>query len=314
MHPNTKLTFYTRGRMMQEYLQGAPVKGLTQRYGISRTAFYRWRKRFLTKGEKGLQDRSSRPHRVRYRLTPTQADQVVELRLSRRLGPLRLMPLMGVPATTLYRCLRRHGLGRLPRPLRPVVIRYEAKAPGELLHLDVFHLFALKGQKPAYQFTVVDDFTRMAYALIAPHRTTQAALEAVEKAQASFGFPTKRVLTDNDTIGVTFAWTFRPRWRGAPPGGVTRFTRTLQAWGIRHSVTRIGRPQTNGKVERFHRTIQEELYRVHALFVSEAEREASLAGYLALYNAQRHHTALGGITPVQRRDAYLKTHEVSTTS
>ncbi len=311
MHPNTRLTSYTRGRMMQEYVRGAPAKGLAQRYGISRTTFYRWRKRFLTEGERGLQNRSCRPHSVRYRLTSAQADRVVGLRLSSRLGPLRLMPLLGVPPTTLYRCLRRRGLGRLPRPPRPAVVRYEAEAPGKLVHLDVLHLFALKGQKQAYQFTLVDDHTRMAYACISPRRTTAAALEAVEQAQASFGFPFRRVLTDND---VTFAWTSRPRWRGGPPGGVTRFTRTLQAWGIRHSVTRIGRPQTNGKVERFHRTIREELYRVHTLFTSEAERQAALTHYLAFYNTQRFHTALGGITPRQRRDAYLKTHGVLTTS
>lgn len=311
MHPNTKLTPYTRGRMMEEHLHGAPVQEVARRYGISRTTFYRWRRRFLEEGSGGLNDRSSRPHKVRYRLTPVQVAQLVETRLRMRLGPLRLMPQLGVPAATLYRCLRRHGLGRLSKPPRPPVVRYEAKEPGRLVHLDVLHLFALKGQKPAYQFTLVDDYTRMAYACLSPRRTTAAALKAVEQAQASFGFPFRRILTDND---VTFAWTFRPRWKGNPPGGVTRFTRTLQNLGIRHSVTRIGRPQTNGKVERFHRTIREELYRAHPLFTSEDEREEALAQYLAFYNAHRHHTALGGITPIQRRDAFLKTHGVSTTS
>jgi len=156
MHSNTRLTSYTRGRMMQEYVGGTSVQGLAQRYGISRTTFYRWRKRFLAEGERGLQDRSCRPHRVRYRLTSAQVDRVVELRLSSRLGPLRLMPLLSVPPTTLYRCLRRRGLGRLPKPPRPAVVRYEAGAPGQLVHLDVLHLFAVKGQKQAHQFTLVD--------------------------------------------------------------------------------------------------------------------------------------------------------------
>lgn len=307
MHPNTRLTSYTRGRMMQEYVQGAPVKGLAPGYGISRTTFYRWRKRFFAEGERGLQNRSCRPKRVRYRLTPTEADRVVELRLSRRLGPLRLMPLLGVPPTTIYRCLRRHGMGRLPKPPRPPVVRYESKAPGELIHLDVLHLFALKGEKPAYQFTLVEGDTRMAYACIFPRRTTDAALEAVKQAQASFGFSFRRILTDND---VTFAWTLPPRWRGAPPGGITRFTRTLQSWGIRHSVARIRRPQTNGKVERFHRTIQEELYRPYGLFSHEVERKAALRSYLFHYNNHRYHTALAGLTPLQSRDSYLQAHGV----
>ena len=189
MHRNTKLTPYTRERMVMEHNRGEKVKVLVGRYGISRTAFYRCRKRFLLEGREGLKDRTSRPHRVRYKLIPSQVDELVELRLSKGLGPLRLAPLVEAPASTIYRCLRRRGLGRLPRPLRPAVVRYEAKAPGELIHLDVLHLFALKGQKPVYQFTVVDDYTRLAYAVIAPRRTTQAALEAVEKAQLFFQFP-----------------------------------------------------------------------------------------------------------------------------
>lgn len=310
MHPNTRLTPYSRCKMLKEYKAGVLVSVLTQQYGISRATFYRWRKRFLGEGEHGLINRSSRPHRIRCRLTNSQAEEVVHLRLTRRWGPLRLAPLVRIPPTTIYRCLRGRGLGRLPLPARPAVVRYEAKAPGELVHLDVLHLFALKGQKPVYQFTVVDDYTRWAYALITPHRTTQAALEAMDKAHISFGFPIKRVLTDND---VTFAWTFRPNWKG-PQGGTPRFTKTLQSWGIHHSLTRIRRPQTNGKVERFHRTIREELYRTHPLFQSEEERVTALVQYLGYYNTQRFHTDIGGITPIQRRDLYSQSLKVSTTS
>lgn len=233
----------------------------------------------------------------------------MELR-SKRLGPLRLAPFVGAPSTTIYRHLCRHGMGRLAKPTRPPVIRYEADAPGDLIHLDVLHLFALRGQKPAYQFTVVDDHSRMAFALIAPRRTTQAALETLVRAREYFGFPIKRVLTDND---VTFAWTPRLGWKG-PAGGRGRFSNTLQELGIKHSRTRIGRPQTNGKVERFHRTIKEELYRVHELFSSEEERRAELVGYLDFYNNHRPHTAIKGLTPVQRRGAFLNNHEMSTTS
>ncbi|MEK7282144.1 MAG: IS481 family transposase [Chloroflexota bacterium] len=270
MHPNTKLASYTRERMVKEHCEGEPVSILSRRYGISRTIFYRWWKRYLSQGKEGLENRTSRPHKVRYRLTEREVDQLVEWRLEKRLGPARLAPMLSAPSSTIYRCLLRHGMGRLPRPPRPIVVRYEAKAPGELIHLDVLHLFALKGQKPVYQFTVVDDYTRLAYALIVPRRTTAAALEAVKEAQISFGFPIKRVLTDND---VTFAWTFRPNWRNPQnAGGMTRFTATLKAWGIRHSLTRIRRPQTNGKVERFHRTIREELYRSATLSTSARRR------------------------------------------
>lgn len=287
--------------MIWEHLQGVPVVAVARTYGISRTTFYRWRRRFLAQGEAGLENCTSRPHHIHYGLTQQQVDRVICLRQEKRWGPARLAPAVRAPSATVYRCLRRLGMRRLPRPPRPPVIRYEASAPGELGHLDVLHLFALKGRKPVYQFTLVDDHTRMAYALIAPRRTTQAALDTVRLAQMAFGFPFQRILTDND---VTFAWTPRPGWKWSPPQGVARFTRTLQAWGIRHSVTRLRSPQTNGKVERFHRTIQEEVYRAHALFTSEEERDKALVSYLSFYNYHRPHTALAGLTPVQRRDLY----------
>lgn len=299
-----------RESMLRAQCGGMPVREVAHVFGISRTTFYRWRRRFLREGRDGLLNRSSRPHRIRYRLTPEQSAALQRLRQEKRWGPARLAPQMGVPVSTVYRCLRRAGLHRLPRDPRPPVLRYEAMAPGDLLHLDVLHLFALKGKRPVCQFTVVDDHTRLAYALIAPRRTTDAALLALRRARETFGFPFRRVLTDND---VTFAWTPRPRWRGVPPGGVTRFTRTLRFWGIRHSVTRLRRPQTNGKVERFHRTIREELYRPHPLFTTEEERQQALAFYLAYYNTERTHTALGGLTPLQRRDQFF-TRGVSTTS
>lgn len=311
MHPNTRLTPHSRGKMFRDYKAGVPVSCLTQQHGISRATFYRWRKRLKEEGEHGLINRSSRPHRIGRRLTDGQAEEVIHQRVTRRWGPARLAPLVHLPPTTIYRCLQGRGLGRLPRPPRPVIVRYEVQAPGELVHLDVLHLFALKGQKPAYEFTLVDDYTRMAYACITQRRTTDGALDAVQRAIASFGFPIKRILTDND---VTFAWTPRPGFRGGPKEGKARFTETLKTRGIRHSLTRIRRPQTNGKVERFHRTIQEELYRAHPLFQSEQERMVALTDYLTYYNTQRYHMALRGLTPIQRRDLYSFAPKVSTTS
>ena len=302
MHANTRLTPYSRQWLMEQFQQGVPAKTLTVQHHISGTTFYRWWRRFRLLGAAGLGNRSSRPHRIAYRCTTEQVDRLLHLRQTTRHGPARLAPVLGISRSTAYRCLRRQGLHRLPLPPRPPVVRYESQKPGELVHLDVLYLFALKGQRPAYQFTLVDGYTRMAYACIASRRTTDAALAALQAAQQAFGFPFQRVLTDND---LTFAWTPRTGLR-APVGG-TRFTRTLQAAGIRHSLTRIRRPQTNGKVERFHRTIQEELYRPHALFTSEEERRAALTAYLIYYNTQRAHTALAGLTPRQRRDAYVST-------
>ncbi len=302
MHANTRLTTYSRQWLMEQFQEGVPVKTLAVQHHISRTTFYRWWRRFRLLGAAGLSNRSSRPHRIAYRCTTEQVDRLLHLRQTTRHGPARLAPVLGISRSTAYRCLRRQGLHRLPMPPRPPVIRYESQQPGELVHLDVLHLFALKGQRPAYQFTFVDGYSRMAYACIASRHTTDVALAAVQAAQQAFGFPIQRLLTDND---ATFAWTPRSHW--APRSGTARFTSTIEATGIRHSLTRIRRPQTNGKVERFHRTIQEELYRPHPLFTTEQERHDALNAYLTYYNTQRPHTALGGLTPPQRRDAYVST-------
>ena len=310
MHPNTRLTPFTRARMVKEHEAGTPVRVIVQRYGISRTTFYRWQKRCRLLGQASLWNRSSRPRRIRRRLDQQQTQEVLRQRAARHWGPARLSFLLQLAPSTIYRCLRAHGQGRLPHPPRPATVRYEAAAPGALVHLDVLHLFALKGHKPAYQITVVDDYTRMAYACISSRHTTDMALAAVQQARTAFGFPIQRVLTDN---AVTFTWTPRPGFRGEPHEGPHRFTQTLRSWGIRHSLTRIRRPQTNGKVERFHRTIQEELYRPHALFLTEEERMGVLTSYLVYYNTERGHTALGGLTPVQRRNSYFQAN-VSTTS
>jgi len=310
MHHRPRLSSYTREAIVEEVEEGTPVSQIARNFHVSRTTVYRWRHRYRQEGVQGLRDRSSRPHSVMYRLGPEEVDRLKELRLTKRLGPARLAPMMAAPMVTVYRCLARCGIGRIPRPPREPVVRYEVDSPGELVHLDVLHLFALKGKKQAYQFTLVDGHTRMAYAHISPRRTTEVALEAVTKAQRYFGFPMQRVLTDNDT---TFAQTARQVGGKVRGERISRFTHALQGLGIRHSLTRIRRPQTNGKVERFHRTIREELYRPHPLFISEEERMRSLDEYLVQYNNFRHHMALKGLTPVQRRDAFFNAHNVSTT-
>jgi transposase InsO family protein len=314
MHANTRLTVHSRKKLVDDYLARKPVRALAQQLGVSPKTCYVWIRRGLTEGVAGLCNRSSRPHHIRCRLSAVQEAELLTLRRERSWGPLRLATHLRIPVAITYRFLRGHGQHRLPRPARPPVVRYEASAPGALVHLDVLHLFALRGKKPVLQFTVVDDYTRQAYALLTPKRTAQAALQALQEAQQAFGYPFQAVLTDND---VTFTMAARPdwwrdRWRLTQPPP-TQFTTGCRAMGIRHRLTRIRRPQTNGKVERFHRTIREECWRPR-LFTSEEERAAALPAYLHGYNYQRPHMGIGGLTPVARRDEYFRTHEVLPTS
>lgn len=300
MHANTKLLACSRQVMIERRGQGVPVNTLLKDYRISRATFYKWWRSYLSHGTEGLLNRSSRPQKIGYRLNAEEKKQIIALRSETRFGPARLAHKLGIPQSTIYRYLKQEGLNKLIKGSKEPVIRYEAKGPGELVHLDVLYLFALKGKKVSYQFTVVDDYTRMAYASINMRRTTDVAIKVMKQAQTAFGFSIKRVLTDNDP---TFTWTPKRGWPA--PKGPHRFTLSMEADGIRHKLTRLGRPQTNGKVERFHRTIQDELYRAHPLFQSEEERANKLTDYLNYYNSHRNHTALAGLTPAQRRDKFF---------
>ena len=314
MHPNTRLTPHSRQVLIDRYLRGEPVAKLAGEVRVSRKTVYRWIGRFREAGTAGLVNRSSKPRCLQRRIGGDTEEQILRLRATRRWGPLRIAGQLQLAVATVYRMLRRYGLQRLPGPVREPVRRYEATAPGALVHLDVMHLFALKGKKPALQFTVVDDYTRQAYAFLAPKRTAQAALHALQEAQRYFGYRFKAVLTDNDTTftlaGHPHLW--RDKWgRSEPPP--TQFTKGCALLGITHRRTRVRRPQTNGKVERFHRTIRDECWRP-TLFESEQEREQALTEYLWFYNHERGHSALNGRTPDQRRDTYLSGQEVLPTS
>jgi transposase InsO family protein len=317
------LTVHSREKLLDDYQAGTPVRLLAQQLGVSRKTCYGWLRRGRVFGRAGLRNRSSRPHALRYRVSAAQAAALLTLRQERRWGPLRLAQQCGLASATVYRTLRRAKLHRLRSP-RPPVVRYEAARPGALVHLDVLHLAA---RRPAgqYQFTVIDDYTRPAWASLAPQRSAVAAVQVLREAQAHFGYPFEAVLTDND---ATFTVAALPQtWHGAT-APVSRFTKACAALGIQHRLTRVRRPQTNGKVERLHRTMREECWRpfaqrcgvvledvAHQPKAIQRQRQAALAqplpwtdtltAYLSYYNGQRKHTALQGLTPDQRKHAYF---------
>jgi transposase InsO family protein len=273
--------------------------------GVSRATAYKWVRRFLSEGPVGLRDRSCRPHTIR-RTGADVVSQVLELRRSRKLGPHRLAALLGLARSTCYAVLRREGLQRLDwldRPTGQVIRRYERARPGELLHVDVKKLgripdggghrsrgrdACVHGSGLGYDFihACVDDHSRLAYAEIHPDERGDTCAAFLVRAGAFFaerGVTVERVLTDN-------AWNYRksPTFRAAVTslGAVQRFTRPY-------------RPQTNGKAERFNRTLLEEWAYVRP-YTSNAERAGLLPTWLHQYNHHRSHTALGGRSPVER--------------
>ncbi|MFF8196803.1 IS481 family transposase, partial [Streptomyces bobili] len=307
-HRNARLTIHGRRLLVERVSAGRPVAHVAAEMGISRATAHKWIRRWRSEGESGLRDRSSRPLTTPHRTAAAVEARVCRLRQARKLGPARLGPILGLPASTVHRVLVRHGLNRLAfmdRPTGQVIRRYERAHPGELIHVDVKKLGRIPdggGHKALgrqagrarrsqmgfdYVHSAVDDHSRLAYSEI--HSDEKAATCADFLRRASAFFTTmgidriERVLTDN-------AWPYRKSlaWRQA-----------LMDLGAAGKLTRAYRPQTNGKVERFNRTLLDEWAYLRP-YASNTERTDALADFLHTYNHHRCHTALGGKPPISR--------------
>jgi transposase InsO family protein len=225
--------------------------------------------------------------------------RIVALRQSRKLGPARLAGIVGVPASTVHRLLVRHGVNRLAwmdRPTGRVIRRIETSRPGELVHIDVKKLARVpdggghrmrgrstevrpRGGGYTYVHTAIDACSRLAYSEFAGIENTTNCVAFLDRAVAWFtrqGVVIERILTDNGNGYRSFAWRAR-----------------CAELGIRHTRTRAYSPATNGKVERFNRTLLDE-WAYARLWKSDASRARALAPWLHRYNHHRHHTAIGG--------------------
>jgi transposase InsO family protein len=284
--------------------------------GVSRATAYKWVRRFAEEGSAGLLDRSSRPRTCPTRTAPQVEAAIVALRRDRRLGPARIAGVLDLNASTVHRVLVRHRMSRLAwldRPTGQVIRRYERARPGELVHVDVKKLGAIRagggwrvhgrdsgqqrhtkaelsaGRLVGYDYVhaAIDDHTRLAYAEIHPDEKAQTCAGFLRRAAAWFAAHgidrIERVMTDNaPTYRRSLAW----HRALTDIGAVARFTRPY-------------RPQTNGKAERFNRTLLEE-WGYRQVFDSSADRTAALPAFLHTYNHHRAHTALGGQPPISR--------------
>jgi transposase InsO family protein len=277
--------------------------------GVSRQTAYKWLRRFRDEGEEGLFDRSSAPHFCPHALAADELARIVAHRLESLKGPHRLAYDLGRHRSTIYGVLRRAGVSRLSfidRPTRTVV-RYERDRPGDLLHVDVKKLGKIRdgggwkvhGREMGrtgemkrnqvgfdYLHVAVDDYSRVAFVQALPDEKGPTCAQFVRDAAAFFaanGVRIERVMTDN-------ALNYRRS---------SHFRTALEELEITHKRTRNYRPQTNGKAERFNRTLLEE-FAYKTLFTTNAERLAALAPWVSSYNSERPHTAIGGLTPLQR--------------
>jgi transposase InsO family protein len=298
LHANAVLSRRQRERLVALVFAGATISAAALVVGCSRQTASKWVGR-ARRGE-GLDDRSSRPRRSPRRTPPAVEQAVLRARAELRLGPHPLGWALGLAASTVHAILRRNGCSRLkPRLPREAVVRYERERAGELLHVDVKKLGRIikpshrvtgdrrdrnRGAGWQYVFVAIDDASRLGFARIYPDETADSALAflaACERFYAGHGIRIERVLTDNGTC-------FKRRWAEA-----------CAQHGVAVRKTRPYRPQTNGKVERFIRTLLE-LWAYAYPYTNERERAVALAPALESYNRFRRHRALGGLTPLQR--------------
>jgi transposase InsO family protein len=319
--PHANATLTERGRLKLARCvvdDGWSLRRAAERFQVAPVTAKRWADRYRAHGVAGMVDRSSRPHRSP-RLTPRPlVRKVCHLRTKKGLGPVPIAGRLGLHASTVHRVIRREGLPRLAdldRATREPIRRYERSRPGELVHVDVKKLGKIpdgggwhahgrstltrRMQKRAarsrggtsyvhgfgFVHAAVDDYSRLAYCEILPDEKKLTAARFWARAVVWFavqGITVERVLTDNGSC-------YRSKeWRDS-----------MANTDVVHKRTRAYRPQTNGKVERFNRTLLNEWAYIR-VYRSESARRAALPRWLHIYNHHRPHTALGGHPPACR--------------
>jgi transposase InsO family protein len=285
---------------------GWTIEATAERFQVDAKTVRKWRDRFVAEGDAGLQDRSSRPRRSPNRTPRSCRRRVIHMRKKHRWGADHIAHETGLAASTVQSILRQAGLGRLDRGDRATHTerfrRYQRERPGELIHVDVKKIAGIpngggwwvhgrgndnthghSGVGYRYIHTALDDRTRIAYSeLLNDERATTAAgfwLRAAGYFNA-LGIRCERVITDNGSC-------YRSRhWHNACAATSTTVKKTRP----RH-------PQTNGKVERFHRILLEEWAYIRP-WLSDNERTTAYRAFLHFYNQHRSHGALDWATPI----------------
>ena len=313
LHRNAALSWSGRSLLARRVLeQGWTVTAAASAAGVSVRCARKWVARYRAAGEAGLLDRSSAPRRVANRTPADRVAVIVALR-QLRMTAAEIAETLAMPLSTVSVVLKRNGLGRLGRIGLEQPVRYERSRPGELVHIDIKKLGRIEGgagkrvggrlpgaHRPrrsdgtgsrrgtiGWEFVhvAVDDYSRLAYAEVLADEKATTAIGFLQRAIAFFarhGIRVEGILTDNGSAYVA-----------------TIHALACRALGLRHLRTRPRRPQTNGKAERFIRTLING-WAYGAIYRSSHERTRALDGWLWHYNHRRRHSALGHQPPVSR--------------
>lgn len=320
-HANAALTPRARLRLARLIVEdGWQPSAAAKMFMVSTVTARKWAARLRADGPAGMQDRSSRPKSCPHRTSELVVRDIVRLRWRHRLGPVQIAGRLDMAPSTVHAVLVRARINRLShidRVTGEPIRRYEHPHPGSLIHVDVTkfgnipdgggHRFVGRGQGlqnkletarrtgnrgpdhralvgTAFLHTVVDDHSRVAYVEICSDEKAATAVGVLHRAIAWFaerGVVVERVLSDNGSCYRSYAW-----------------REACEELAITHKRTRPYRPQTNGKIERFHRTLADG-WAYARLYESEAERRAALPGWLHFYNHHRLHSAIG-VVPMGR--------------
>jgi len=312
LHGNAALSWQGRRRLARRVVElGWTLRAAAEAAGVSVRCARKWSGRYRVEGELGLHDRSSAPRWVANRSAPERIEAIQKLRRL-RFTAAEIAETLGMALSTVSGILRRSGMGKLGRLGLEQPVRYERSRPGELLHVDVKKLGRIEGgagwrvrggrQHYKRRFTdaagnvrhtvgweyvhiAVDDYSRLAYAEVLPDQKATTAAGFLRRAARFYrrhGIKIEQLLTDNGAAYIAVVHALACR-----------------RLGIKHLRTRPYRPQTNGKAERYIRTLTNG-WAYGATYRSSTERTAPLDGWHRHYNHQRRHSALGHQPPITR--------------
>jgi len=314
LHANAALGPKGRAVMVRRVVEeGWSLTKAAEAAGVSERTCSKWAARYRAEGEAGLGDRSSAPETVANRTDERRVALIAQLRTLTMTGA-EIAECLGMALSTVSGILKRIGLGKLSRlePPEPPN-RYERKRAGELLHIDVKKLGRISAKGAGHRMTgitnrrsqrqrregkrkrgltgwefvhvCVDDATRLAYVEVLPDERATTAIGFLRRAvgfYCSHGITVERLMTDNGSAYRSTAHAIACR-----------------AMGIKHIRTRPYRPRTNGKAERFIRTMLGG-WAYGAIYGNPGERTAALSGWLEFYNWRRPHGSLGKRPPGAR--------------